>query len=297
MAREICLFDKFSYCKNGEKCVRIHLKEVCLIRECDYRRCDKRHPRPCKIFRIRGFCRFGTNCRYSHRLPKEVEDQNNKINSLEVITEKLSKQVSDQNNEIKDLKIKLVESENRTLKILQQQIDALVESNDQKEKAIKNLERDGQEQGNTVDEQEQTYTLEEAVVREERCEVEDSEDQWGETLDGTPWGEEQERGTRFVADSLSILTDLENHLIYECRKNGKIRHKYRLSCDQILKKGGERLDPLNYSTHKDFIDLVKEIKLVITKSEKEKRKFDKDDCIKIIEEFRERLDQLDPITM
>ena len=135
MAREICLFDKFSYCKNGDKCSRIHPKEVCLIRECDYRRCDKRHPRPCKIFRIRGFCRFGTNCRYSHRLPKEVEDQNKKIDSLEVITEKLSKQVADQNNEIKALKIKLVESENRTLKTLQQQIDALVERNDHKERA------------------------------------------------------------------------------------------------------------------------------------------------------------------
>ena len=97
-------FDKFSYCKNADKCLRIHPKEVCLIRECDYRRCDKRHPRPCKIFRIRGFCRFGTNCRYSHRLPKEVEDQNKKIDSL-------SKQVEDQNNEVKDLKIKLVGSE------------------------------------------------------------------------------------------------------------------------------------------------------------------------------------------
>ena len=101
-----------------------------------------------------------------------MEDQNKKIDSLEVITEKLSKQVADQNNEIKDLKIKLVESENRTLKRLQQQIDALVESNDQKERDIKDLERDAekrnkpfsveeQEQSNTVDEQEQGNTVDE----------------------------------------------------------------------------------------------------------------------------------------
>ena len=64
-----------------------------------------------------------------------------------------------------------------------------------------------------------------------------------------------------------------------------------------MKKGGERLKPLNYSTHKDFIDLVKEMKSVITKSEKEKSKFDKDDCIKNIREFRQRLYQLDPCTM
>ena len=68
-----------------------------------------------------------------------MEEQNKRIESLERITVKLSEQVADQNNEIKDLKIKLVESESRTLKKLQQQIDALVKSNDQREKAIKNL--------------------------------------------------------------------------------------------------------------------------------------------------------------
>ena len=136
MYREVCLFDKFSYCKNGDKCLRIHLKEVCQIRECDYRKCDKRHPRPCKIFRIRGFCKFGKSCRYSHRLPKEVEDQNKRIETLEEITKKLSKQVTDQNHKIKDLRINLLESESRTIKRLQKQIDDLVESNNQKEKPL-----------------------------------------------------------------------------------------------------------------------------------------------------------------
>ena len=70
MIREVCLFDKFSYCKNGVRCLRIHLKEVCWNRECDYRKCNKRHPRPCKSFMEKGFCRFGTSWRYSHRPPK-----------------------------------------------------------------------------------------------------------------------------------------------------------------------------------------------------------------------------------
>ena len=102
------------------------------------------------------------------------------------------------------------------------------------------------------------------VVRDERCEVEDIDDQWGE---------EQERARRFFMEQWKSL------------------------CDQILKKGGERLEPLNYSTHKDFIDLVKEMKSVITKSEKEKSKFDKDDCIKNIREleFRQRLYQFRPM--
>ncbi len=37
MIREVCLYDKFSFCKNGVKCMRVHLKEVCQIRACDYR--------------------------------------------------------------------------------------------------------------------------------------------------------------------------------------------------------------------------------------------------------------------
>ena len=110
------------------------------------------------------------------------------------------------------------------------------------------------------------------------------------------WGEEQERASRFVMDSLTILSELEDYVKHFWR-NGKVRHKLRICCDQILKKGGERPDPLNYSTHRECIDLVKEMKSVITKSEKEKRKFDKDDFIKNIGEFRERLDQLDPCTM
>ena len=139
MIREVCLFDKFSYCKNGVRCLRIHLKEVCQNRECDYRKCNKRHPRPCRIFRMNGFCRFGTSCRYSHRLPKEVEEQNHKIESIEKINAKLSKQIDDQNEEIKKLKSKLLEFESRELKNLQMQINDLVKNNNEKEIVIKKL--------------------------------------------------------------------------------------------------------------------------------------------------------------
>ena len=107
MIREVCLFDKFSYCKNGVRCLKIHLKEVCMNRECDYRKCNKRHPRLCKLFMGKGFCRFGNSCRYSHRPPKCVEEQNKRIESLENTVVKLQKQVGDQDVIIKDFKKKL----------------------------------------------------------------------------------------------------------------------------------------------------------------------------------------------
>ena len=94
MAREVCFFDKFSYCKNGDSCGRLHLKEVCLVRGCDYRKCEKRHPNPCKTFMLKGFCRFGKSCKYSHRLSKEAEEQNKKIESLEEVTKQLSNSIS-----------------------------------------------------------------------------------------------------------------------------------------------------------------------------------------------------------
>ena len=139
MIREVCLFDKFSFCKNGVKCLRIHLKEVCQNRECDYRKCNKRHPGPCRIFRMNGFCRFGTSCKYSHRLPKEVEEQNNKLESIEKVNSKLLKQVDNQNVEIKELKIRLLEIESKELKNLQKQIADLAKNNNEKEIAIKKL--------------------------------------------------------------------------------------------------------------------------------------------------------------
>ena len=166
MIREVCLYDKFSFCKNGVRCLKIHLKETCQNRECDYMKCNKRHPRPCRIFRMNGYCRFGTSCRYSHRLPKEVEDQNNKIESMEKVNAKLLKQVEDQNVEIKELKKKMLDIESKELKNLQNQINDLVKKNNEKEIAIKNLNVVSNNCG--LDEQDDCDDNEEDVELEEK---------------------------------------------------------------------------------------------------------------------------------
>ena len=191
MIREVCLFDKFSFCKNGVRCLRIHLKEVCWNRECrDNRKCNKRHPKPCKSFMEKGFCRFGTSCRYSHRPPKVLEEQNKKIESLENNTAKLLKQVADQDVMIKDLKKELYERECKEMKSLQGQIDDLVEKNMEKERAIKKLENDfnwhfsnianlsidvieeEEEEAVVDDKKEKQVTIEEVIVSQETCKAE-----------------------------------------------------------------------------------------------------------------------------
>ena len=106
---------------------------------------------PCRFFRENGFCKFGTSCRYSHRVSREIEENNEKIESLEKVTDRLSKQVAEQDAEIKALKLELYEIENVHLKSLRKQIDDLIKSNDEKEKAIKKLEEDFIELENNIE--------------------------------------------------------------------------------------------------------------------------------------------------
>ena len=133
MAREICLFHKFGFCRNGDKCQKSHLTDVCFKRECDYKKCDKRHPRPCKYHLQRGFCKFDSKCSFSHRLPKMYEDQNMKIEALE-------RKIDDQNETIKDLKIKLIEHQKIQVEQLQTQIDDLKLKISEKEVQIKKID-------------------------------------------------------------------------------------------------------------------------------------------------------------
>ena len=139
MREEVCLFQKFGFCRNGDRCKRVHLKEVCSNRECDSRKCNKRHPRPCKFFRDNDFCKFNSECSFSHKLPKYVEDQNVKMEAMERKTGNLQKQIIDQNETIRILRNQLFESQKREVDRLQKQINDLKAKNDEKKKALKNL--------------------------------------------------------------------------------------------------------------------------------------------------------------
>ena len=80
-----------------------------------------------------GFCKFGTRCSYSHRLPKIIEDQNLKIEALE-------RMIETQNETIEDLKVKMLQNHRRELDQLQSQINLLKLQNTAKEGLIKKLD-------------------------------------------------------------------------------------------------------------------------------------------------------------
>ena len=116
---------------------------------------------------------------------KVIEEQNQKIQSLENNTAKLLKQVADQDVMIKDLKKKLYEREFKEIRSLQGQIDDLVEKNMEKERAIKQLENVFNDMKvNCVveeallteavvnDKKEEQVRIEEVLVSQESCKAE-----------------------------------------------------------------------------------------------------------------------------
>ena len=135
MTGEVCMFNKFGFCKWEANCKKIHLDEICLLEECESRKCNKRHPRLCKYFSERGFCKYGSNCRFDHRPPKYIRSIVSRLEALEKENLKLLKVIEDQKDVCANRTIKDVE------KILKQ-IDDLKQGNKEKELAIKRLEED-----------------------------------------------------------------------------------------------------------------------------------------------------------
>ena len=66
-----CLHYKFGFCKHGDRCWKKHIDEKCENQECDGSSCDKRHPRPCKYYRLYKRCKFGDYCAFDHFVPMD----------------------------------------------------------------------------------------------------------------------------------------------------------------------------------------------------------------------------------
>ena len=123
----VCMFDKFGFCKWELKCQKIHLKETCLLEECEnMSRCQKRHPRPCK-FTERGFCKYGDNSRFNHRPPKYLRSLISRLDALERENVRLLTVIEDQDRKIDKISENGVNTENPEddvrLNSIQKQVD------------------------------------------------------------------------------------------------------------------------------------------------------------------------------
>lgn len=133
MTAEICMFNKFGFCKKGESCRKIHLVEICLKDICDARKCDKRHPRPCKFFNQKGFCRFEIKCKFSHKPNKTIQEQNSKIDALEKKTEMLLRMIEEQKATIQSLEAKV---EGKNVEVVDESIDETEDEEEEESREI-----------------------------------------------------------------------------------------------------------------------------------------------------------------
>ena len=140
------MFDKFGFCKWEASCNKVHLKETCLLEECDSRKCQKRHPRPCKFFTERGNCKYGGGCRFDHRPPKHIRSLVSRLDALENENKTLLKVIENQNMKIDKITEKCNTSTSednvKGLDLIKKQIAQLILANKKKTKVMKQIHQD-----------------------------------------------------------------------------------------------------------------------------------------------------------
>ena len=89
MIENICKYNKFGFCKFGDKCQFRHINDLCLIKNCNVGACENRHPKLCYYQKNYGRCKFTTFCKYSHEKEKhECENKENSIDFMQKLEEK-----------------------------------------------------------------------------------------------------------------------------------------------------------------------------------------------------------------
>ena len=98
MEEEVCLYQKYGFCRYKDKCKKRHLKQECKdLHSCKTKNiCDKRHPRICKRYVGEGSCVFGEKCEYLHKDNTISTDQikiKERVDQLEqVLKDKLTEE-------------------------------------------------------------------------------------------------------------------------------------------------------------------------------------------------------------
>ena len=113
-----CHFFDNGYCKYKRQCTNKHPSKLCTNQSCLNQGCDRRHPKTCRNFFLRRFCRFGRDCMYSHEINCEACD------NLKFVIEKGISEKRELDNNLKDLENKVKKYESK-IKELNKQNDDL----------------------------------------------------------------------------------------------------------------------------------------------------------------------------
>ena len=170
-AQNVCHYNKFGFCKYKERCLQIHIDDLCDDFDCDAKMCNRRHPRECKYFRYYKRCKFDP-CKFTHidnvsenfdQIRKikdnidvkiaEIDDKINKLNDQMKAMENQPKENIQTDNEfIKTIENKLAVFENNLeilkktvcekesfIITLEDKLSKVVEANIEQEKKIEKL--------------------------------------------------------------------------------------------------------------------------------------------------------------
>ena len=110
-----CYHHDIGFCRYQGNCTLRHFEGVCREPNCRNRRCLKRHPKPCRNFFLKNFCRFGQDCKYDHHFSCEgcanlknlmdIEIEKSKeATKYDKLISKIKNELSEAKKEIKNLK-------------------------------------------------------------------------------------------------------------------------------------------------------------------------------------------------
>ena len=131
---ELCLRNKFGYCKFNKNCQYRHNNKNCESGNCDGKDCDKRHPKECWWYDQFKRCKF-TFCAYKHVKKEYSNDFNAKIFDLEWKIKEKDVEMKIQMEKIKELETKVQQNELESrVKHLEKFVVLLQEKLEKKEK-------------------------------------------------------------------------------------------------------------------------------------------------------------------
>ena len=110
ISETVCWHNKFGYCKFGVKCFRKHDNRICENVGCLILDCPLRHPKNCRYFLEFHYCKFGTFCKFNHKIEessdakKELDDLQTEIKRLEDKIKHMEIEIESKTKEIEKIK-------------------------------------------------------------------------------------------------------------------------------------------------------------------------------------------------
>ena len=99
-AENLCLYNKFGFCKFRDTCKFRHVQEKCENSDCEVNNCQRRHPKECRYWRDFNRCKFGDYCLYKHETSRPRQPFENEFEIVKQELERLLKLLAEKDEKI-----------------------------------------------------------------------------------------------------------------------------------------------------------------------------------------------------